>query len=798
MGFLAPVFTVIGGFLGSGLGQMVVGLGLNLIVSKIEKDRAKKAQKAASGGGTQFDRDYGENVSRKVLCGLVGVAGHDCYVNTYGPANQSLEQVYVFSDFPCDGLSKIWAGGSLLSIALGGDGRYHVTAGDYAGRMFFKFYDGTQAAADAGMIAHSNPFGRWTANHVGAGMCWLKVELVYDQEKLSQFPDFFFELRGARLYDLRKDSSVGGSGDHRWGDYSTYEYNENPVVIDYNYRRGFSWNDDLFLGMDMPASDLPFDQYVTAANICDEIVGGERRYRCSIILDADLDHGDNIDALMTACGGIVIDSVEGSWPLIGTEQPIVATFTDDDLVAGEPVRFRRRRSMADLVNVVSGTYQEPANMWSPAGYDPQTDATTVATDRRTRDVPLNLGQVFSKRQANQLASIYFNENRYEATADVVLRPGFRSLKAGDWVFWNSANETRRRVYMVQSRSIRALDSDGPRNVALSLQERDGAIYEGVGVAPPPIPLPNNPPVYLNQLQDLAIIAVVATGADGRAYPAFRLSWSAIDDVTVTGIVFEWWIKTEPANKFTRQIDTKTTVLFLQEGIVNLTDYEFRHRLVADRSTNWVGPVTVTSQDGGNPDLEVGLGNLRDDVKAVFAELFSSMNSTQTLLARLQQNLQINGGVSQTLGRKLQQLGASFTEEIAIITSDIANVVEKTEELVAEFGENLANGMVSFRAVASPEGVSVRYAILLKATLEGEFKESGLFLDLYTEDGVLKSRIAAYADQFVIVNGDGEGQQPFVFEAGILKMALAHIVEIISGKISIGKTRIDTNGITVSS
>ncbi|MBT9373505.1 hypothetical protein, partial [Rhizobium sp. CSW-27] len=70
--------------------------------------------------------------------------------------------------------------------------------------------------------------------------------------------------------DPRKDSSIGGAGDHRWGDDSTYEFTENPVVMDYNYRRGFSWNGDLFLGMGMDPDLLPIDRYVTAANICDE------------------------------------------------------------------------------------------------------------------------------------------------------------------------------------------------------------------------------------------------------------------------------------------------------------------------------------------------------------------------------------------------------------------------------------------------------------------------------------------------------------------------------------------------
>jgi hypothetical protein len=799
MPFISAVVGAIGGALGLGtiglaIAKAVIGIGISLVVAKIQADRAKKSQKQAS--GTQFEREYGENISRKVACGLVGIAGHDCYVNTYGESNKYLEQVFVFSDFPCDGLSKIWAGGQQLQLSTTNGKNYSVVTGDYAGRMSFVFYDGTQTAADPGLIGNSNPLGRWTAAHIGSGQCYLIARLTYDQEKLSQFPDFFFEIRGARLYDFRKDDTVGGSGPHRWGDYSTYQFSENPVVFDYNYRRGFSWNDDLFLGMDMDAIDLPIDRYAVAANICDENAGGEPRYRCSVLLDADVDHGDNIESIMVSCGGIVVDSVEGSWPIIGTEQPIVETFTDDDLIVTEPVRFQKRRSMADLTNSVSGTYPEPANMWSPAGYDTQSNPTQVALDRRTRDVQLNFPTVRSKRQANQLASIYYNENRYEATADIVLRPRFQTIRVGDWVEWNSARYGSI-VFVVQSRSIRALSSDGPRNVVLSLQERSGEIYASVGLIPPNVPIPNGEPVYLNALQDWAVIPVIATGADGRTYPAFRMTWAPIEDVTVTGVVFEWWIKTEPTNKFSRQVDRQAAVTFIQEGIVNLTDYEFRHRLIADRPTNWTVPITVTSADAGNPDIEVGLGNLRDDVMAVLSQLYASLNRNETLLARLQQNLQINGGVSQTLGRKLQQLGASFTEEIVIITSNIANVVGKTEELIAEFGESLANGMIAFQAVAAPAGVTVRYAILLKAEIEDEFKESGLFIEIYTDGGILKSRTVFHVDQFVVTDG-GDASYPMVFENGELKLNIANIGTVNAGLIQSpnGKMTIDVNNGTI--
>lgn len=865
MGFLAPIIGGIVSAIGSIgiIGKMVIAVGLNLIVAKMEERRAKKNQKQV--GGVEFERQYGENVSRQVACGLVGLAGHDTYVNTYGSSNKYLEQAYTAADFPCDGLSRIWAGGALLSLeeilpSIPHAKSYRIASGAYAGRMVFTFYDGTQTAADAGMVANANPPGRWTADHIGTGIAWIKVGLTYDSEHLSQFPDFFFEIRGARLYDIRKDSTAGGSGPHRWGVYSTYEFTENPILFEYNYRRGFSVNDDMFCGMGMDPVDLPFDRYATAANICDEGTDHGKRYRCSVMFDADVDHGDNIEAVMRACGGIVIDSVEGSWPLVGTDQPIVETFTDDDLVAGEPVRYQRRRSMADLVNIVSGTYPEPANMWSPAGYDVQTNPAYVALDRRTRDVPLDFPTVPYKAQANQLASIYFNENRYEATSDIVLRPRFQTIKAGDWVRWNSARYGDR-VYMVQGRAIRALTSDGPRNVALSLQERNGAIYDGVGVIAPTVPLPPGEPVYLNELQDFAVIAVKGVGADGRSYPAFRISWAPIADLTVTGITFEYWIKTEPANKFSKQVSAADgTVTFLQEGVLSLTDYEFRYKLAAARPTNWIAPITVKSLDGGNADLEIGLGRLGEDVKNRFEELQGEFNGVWQRLEELTSAFSLDGAVGEIKRQELKAaVGEAFaqivieqrvrasqdealaqlytaltatvgsnlarliTEETARATADealssrIVSLDSKvgtnlarliTEEntrasqdgalassitgVSADMNGRFAGGLVKFEAAADQSGVNARFSGMLRAGLGDQFKDSGFYIELYTEGGVLKSRFAVKADQFVVWNGGSNAFLPIVIENGELKLNIANIGLVRSGRLLAQNGKMDIN------
>ncbi|MGB3814712.1 MAG: phage tail protein [Shinella sp.] len=797
MSFLVAFAGAVSSFVG-GLGivgKLVLGIGLQLISAKMQKHRAGKQQQQA--GGVQFERQYGENVPRQVACGLVGIAGHDCYVNTYGSANEIMQQLFVFSDFPCDGLSRIWAGGKELALQHVGDGYYSITEGDYANLIAFQWYDGTQTAANGPLIDNANPHGRWTSNHVGTGICYLIAFLKYTQGKVEQVPDFFFEIRGARLYDVRKDSTAGGVGPHRWGDYSTYEYSENPVTMEYNYCRGFSVNGDVFMGMEMSPVDLPVDRYAIAANICDEGTAYGARYRCSVIFDADLAHGDNIDAVMQSCGGIIVDGVDGSWPLIGTDQPIVETITDDDLISTETVVFQRFKSMADVVNSVSGTYPEPDNMWSPVGYDTQTNAAQVALDRRTRDFSLELPTVPSKAQANQLAAIYYKENRYEATAQIVVRPRFQTIKAGDWIRWNSKRYGDR-VWMVADREIKALTSDGPRNVALSLVERDGAIYDPVGVLPPVIPFPPGEPVYAAVLPDYAIIPVIGTGSDGRAYPAFRLSWTSVPYPTVVSVEFQWRIKAEPTNIFSRTVAADARIAFVQEGIVSLTEYEFRYRLIVNgrSAPGYVAWVSMTSLDGGNADLEVGLGELKADVLGRFEDLQRGLDDTRPLLAQILTNQQLLGAVADASRRRLAvevgQNRAAFDEQIVVMASELEAIAEQITDVTVAVDDRFAQGRVRFTAAADQTGALARFAVQLRVSAGDAWADSGFYLQIVEEGGVVQSEFAVMADRFVVINpGDlNSSFLPLVYENGELKLQIANIGLVRSGRLLSQNEKVD--------
>ncbi|TPK38706.1 phage tail protein [Mesorhizobium sp. B2-5-3] len=846
MPFLAPLVTAVstwwagtavGSFLATvGItGSMILTAGINVAAGLIEKAIAKKNEPP---GGVQFEKQYGENPPRQVPIGRVAMAGHDCYVNTYDSGNGRIQQVYALGDYYCDGLSRVAINGTWETLGSTPDPErgLPVVSGEFTDLIWIKFVDGTQIVADANLVEEANPADRWSEAHVGLGICHVIVSMIFDTEKNNSPPDFFFEFRGARLYDWRKDSTAGGSGTHRWGDYSTHEYTANPIVAEYNYRRGFTINDDLFCGMEMPASDLPFDKWTAAANLCDELVAKEDgsfepRYQLSLLLDCTRSHGDNIDSIMLSCGGMTIDAVDGAWPLVGSDQPVVATITDDDFIAGAPFQFQAKRSMSDLVNSVSGNSPDPDQLWSMVGYEAQISDTALVVDRRTRDVNIDFPMVPSARQAGQLAGIYLEENRWEATVSGMLRPRWQVLEAGDWVRYNSQKYGDLTFMMTES-SLASLDADGPRNAQVSLQQRDGSIYDGILNPPVIVPAPPGAPDYQSELENYHLIPIIVQTETGSQRAALRASWNVITDVTISEIEFQYRPVAQPDAVMGETATSDQTVAQLTAGVISLSAFEARYRLHSDppRTIPWTDWVQVTTLDArlvGADFYPIDLDQLAQDVKAFQAW---TGNAVRDVLEQLQAvstnsagNFLVGFSDKQELRRELRSTTdgavALFTEEIITATGPGSALALKIQALEATVNDPVTGVVASSTAVSSlsttvsaqggtiaanasaiialqttvgdvsagstfrmgtdytpAAGWSSRIGIEARVTSGSTFRSSGL----YIEATASASRIVLDTDQFVIMAG---GVVTALFDAGTAFIATARIRNLTAGNIT---------------
>lgn len=767
---IGTAVTAVGSFVASigVVGQAVLGIGLSVAASYASKALAGKPAKQP--GGVQFERQYGGAVPRQVACGLVGIAGHDTYCNTYGPSNYEMHQLYTLSDYPSDGLSRVAINGKWATLEpteSSARGRV-VTSGAYAGLIWIKFLDGSQTEARPGMVMYSHPAGRWTENHIGIGQTAVLVSMTFNDERNSSVPDFFFEFRGARLYDWRKDSTVGGSGPHRWGDPATHEFSENPQVIEYNYRRGLSFGGDMFCGMGMAPDDLPLDKWTPAANLSDETTSYGPRYRCSIMLDCTAEHGENIASIQMACGAATVDGVAGSWPVVGHDQPVALTFTDDDLIATAPVRWQAKRSMSELVNSVAGKVASPDEVWSMIDYETQTSDALVTLDRRNRDLTLDFPQVRVPGQATTLAAIYFKENRYEASAELTLRPRFLVIEPGDWVRWNSARYGNR-VYVAKAVTLVSLDGDGPRNVQLSLEERDGAIYDGVSAPPIVLPVPPGAPVYLAEVQSFTALPILLTGADGRLQAGIRAGWETVDDVTVTGVEVLYFPTAQPDAAILRTVPVSQTVAIL-DGVLSATEYRVRTRLVTDpaRTVAWSAGEVLTTDTLPDPEVEVLLGNIKGDAYATLLRLRGDIDAMHSRHDALVRDVAVGFG-AQTKATSVAVRAAdaaasavnALSASVTTLGDQVTAIAESYTEVVATVGNLSAGGLWKVEAQAGGGDVSTRLVIFMRASIGDVWTEVGTAWEAGIVGGDPFSRETHIVGQFTIINPFDDARLPLL-------------------------------------
>lgn len=746
----AAIVAAAGTFItASAITSAVVGIGLSIATGYIMQSLMPKPKSGSENvpGGVQMQRQYGADVPRQVACGLCGIAGHDVYFNTFNPANRTLQQVYVLSDYLTSGLSRVAIDGEYVTLGTDiGDGKGKpVTSGPKAGYIWVKYYDGRQTSADGFLTTFANPAGRWDNTCVGLGVSYVSILIEYDKDNNNSFPDFFFEFYGAPVYDWRKDSTAGGSGAHRFNDITTHEYSNNPILIEYHYRRGFSINGDMFCGMGMPATDLPLTKWTAAANICGEDVGGDPRYQCSVLLNCMALHADNLRSLSLSCGSMQIDGLEGSWPLVGSDQPSVMTFTDEDIISvADNFKRTEKRSMSELVNSVSGNYPEPDQLWSMVDYELQISATHVVLDRRTRDISIDFPQVPNARQAAQLASIYLYENRYEATATVTLRPRFQVLEAGDWVDWNSARYGNK-TFIVVSKQLIALENDGPRNVILQLQERDGAIYDGIAPPTPIFPTPPDAPDYIAEVSSFAAIPVLVTGSTGVVRPAIRVSWAALTDVTVIGVDLSYYPTSDTSSVIHKEVPADQSVVTLVEGVVSSTEYRVQAKIITSpsRVAIYNTGVLVTTLDAGT----VGLGDLDGEIRYQIDQLQNYTNERLIMLENLISSTIANQATRSWMDKKQvrYQLDATAGNAKASI-EELRTVVVSNQDAFAAYQVTVSASFDDVNASVTTNASAI-------ATLDGyAAAQYSVTLD-----------VNGYASGFNLING-GPGYSSFTVKA----------------------------------
>lgn len=458
--------------------QFLIGAGISMVGSALlqpklggAKNRAAAAMQVQIGEGPREAR-----VGKSATAG--GLVDAFNYGGKYGTDWEVL--VLDLADHRCHGLEGFYVNDSYVAFA--GDG---PVAG-YNGQLEVYWRPGTENQTVPAILTAHGP--GWTANDNGAGVAYVVVAYKADDPEAKNpvwpggRPRFLWIVRGAFCYDARKDSSVGGSGAHRIDQPATWEYSENPIVTRYKWVRGFYACDrvgdptQLMIGRGLSAIEAPPANVFARANLCDEIVAGEPRYRVGGAIGATEAFLDVEEDFAAACAGTIVQP-EGCVEIDpGEARAIVATFTDDDLVVGSRVRWNNRMlSIADdeWVNTIVPSFIDPAQKWTEHSAPVRRDPADLIADGGPREQRAMLGFVTWSKQAQRVGEIIRRLGRLPGRGEVTLPPRFANIEEGDWVQWQSARRFKGATYTFR---VEAWASNEKWHHTLTLRQISASVY----------------------------------------------------------------------------------------------------------------------------------------------------------------------------------------------------------------------------------------------------------------------------------------------------------------------------------
>jgi|GEM_PF-3520745 len=438
---------------------------------------------------------------RRILYGQAATGGTLIFRETVGAENTDLHMVLALAGHRIDGLTGLKFGDKTISftgtstLSLSGQYASHLSVSIYSG-------DDNQLAA-APLVAASS---KWTDSHRLCGIAYAHVKAVWDPDIFPQgMEGFLFTLKGRKLYDPRKDSSIGGFGVHRVYDEGTWEWSDNPVLCMADYLLGIRVGGKLVAGVGVDPTRIDWPNVMAEALICDDDValksgGVEKRYTANGWIDPTRSHRENLAALGSACGGTMVFQ-GGKWrAYVASPRPAIKSRSSDDVVG--PISLLAKKSSARKINCVRGVYADPQADYQLKDFPPvQVQAYVDADGGQELWTDLNLPMTKSSSMAQRLSKIALGRARMEKSLSCEFSLVALQDQAMDAINFSHArfNLDQQRMLITDWQLTTRRTKDGSDALAIQcgLLEDDDLIYDWsnavdeVDVSPPGTVLSTN-------------------------------------------------------------------------------------------------------------------------------------------------------------------------------------------------------------------------------------------------------------------------------------------------------------------
>ena len=678
-GLIISASGVAAGSLAAGLIQIGVGLAF----SQIQKNAANRDTARIETKSTTL----GDTTGQTFILGNWATGGHLSGIRyshreSGGAGAGTMRTTVVrLSDVPLVGseLRRVIVDG--ISVSLNGPVHNDYGVGtlddQYGGKIWVKFYDGSQTVADPMMIDKYGDHSEkpWLSTHIGKETAYAIVTQKYDNELWRGDSRFRFEIIGGiPLYDISKDTTAGGTGPHRWDDRTTWEPTTNPQIIKYNVFRGIRCKGGfIYGGQTVAAEDLPADNWIPAIEACREIretaffdnivnnafdfinenFGGQtfqiQRYMFGyeVNLAAPENGGTEpaelIEYLDQACGGDTVDMGGTILTRVGLPSLPTEFITDGDIYVTQVQQEDPFPSLDGTYNAVNGTYVSLADNYEPREAIPSRDLVAEAEDGRYLPASLNLHGVPNESQAQDLIGMYLRDGRRMIRHTVTMPPEYMMLTPLDALDWTSAAHG----YSGKDFEVGEIAID-PTTLSTTISMReidptDDAIREGdeVLVSPASITAAVYPPEITP-----SFAATGSSISDSGSVPRRTcglMTWGALES-DVTAIKYQ--VRIAATGEIVEQGQT-TDLDALQHVIrganIPNTAYEVRSRLIADRPTEWTPwtPFTVPDVRINGNDIgpsAITFTHVASDVSGAISDAQADISASQTEIANAKQRL----------------------------------------------------------------------------------------------------------------------------------------------------------------
>lgn len=293
----------------------------------------------------------------------------------------------------------------------------------------------------------------WKDTQIGRGISYVRISLKYDHDKFSSgIPEAQFIVRGLPVFDPRVGKDV---------------YTDNAALHMLWYLRK---------RCGVPDDEIIMPSFIDSANVCDEWVGhagggSSKRYACGGVIGANEPRSKVINKLEDTCAGNLI-SVGGKFMMqVGAYYGPGDFVIDEDMVIGE-VTGSTETSNADAVNVVNGTFVDPAQSWTSTDYPEARMPAWIDEDGGESSDSLSLDYVTDVYQAQRLASIKLRRQRAGGSLKLKLNFNGYNCRPGRVV-----NVRLPSLNIVGEFVVQDWDMSGTDGVSIVVTQSDAKVYD---------------------------------------------------------------------------------------------------------------------------------------------------------------------------------------------------------------------------------------------------------------------------------------------------------------------------------